>query len=49
MKDTGKSWLVKVVTDVGTRLLVIVEPHLLVKDLQGDLSLFKIAGRYPLN
>ena len=49
MKDTGKSWLVKVVTDLGTRLLVIVEPHLLVKDLQGDLSLFKLAGRYPLN
>jgi len=36
MKDNGKSWLVKVVTDLGTRLLVIVEPHLLVKDLQGD-------------
>ncbi len=48
MKDTGKSWLVKVVTDLGTRLLVIVEPHLLVKDLQGNLSLFKLARRYPL-
>ena len=40
MKDVAKSWMVKVVTDLGTRLLVVIEPHMLVKDLQGDLPLF---------
>ena len=36
MRDTSKAWLVKVYTDLGTRLLVVIEPHLRVKDLQGD-------------
>jgi hypothetical protein len=37
MRDTSKALLIKVDTDLGTRLLVVIEPHLLVEDLQGDL------------
>ena len=36
IKASGRPWLVKVVTDLGTRLWVYIESHLLVKDLQGE-------------
>lgn len=37
MKEVAKPWMVKVLTDLGTRLLVVTKPHLLVKDLQGNV------------
>ena len=40
MKDVTKPWMVKVLTDLGTRLLVVIKPDLLVKDLQGNVRMF---------
>ena len=40
MKEVAKPWMVKVLTDLGTRLLVVIKPHLLVKDLQGNFPVF---------
>ena len=44
MKDGVKTWMVKVLTDLGTRLLIVIKPHLLVKDLQGDTPMPGPAG-----